>query len=213
MTTTILIADDHVLFRQGLAALLREQAEWEVVGEAGDGEEAVRLAEALGPQIAVLDIEMPRMTGIEAAHRIRQLSPATRIVALSMYAEPLYQRKMFQAGASAYVLKNEAIDDLVDAIRAALRGERFVSPAIGQQGAASPPRSAVLDRHALTGRELDVLRLLAEGHRTKDVARQLGISAKTVETYRTRLMLKLGIDNLQGLVKFAIQAGLISSKF
>ena len=116
MTTTILLVDDHVLFRQGLALLLREQGEWQLVGEAGDGEAAVRLAEALKPQIAVLDVEMPRLGGIEAAHRIRQVSPATRIVALSMYGDTLYQERMFAAGAAAYVLKNEAIDDLVEAI-------------------------------------------------------------------------------------------------
>ena len=112
MTTTILLVDDHRLFRQGLALLLREQGEWQIVGEAGDGEEAVRLAEALNPQIAVLDVEMPRLSGVEAARRIRQVSPDTRIVALSMYSDRHYQERMFQAGASAYVLKNEAIDDL-----------------------------------------------------------------------------------------------------
>ena len=210
MTTTVLLADDHVLFRQGLAMLVREQGEWEIVAEASDGEEAVRLAGTLKPQIAVLDVEMSRVNGVEAAHRIRQVSPETRIVALSMYGDAHYQNRMFEAGASAYVLKNEAIDDLVAAIQAALRGECFVSPAVDRRRAAVDLRSAEVDKRALSERELEVLRLLAEGKRTKVIADILSISGKTVETYRGRIMLKLGIDNLAGLVKFAIRAGIIS---
>lgn len=208
MKTTILLADDHVLFRQGLALLVVEQAGWVIVGEAGDGEEAVRLAQRLQPQIAVLDVEMPQMDGMEAARRIRQVSPATCIVALSMYGDAHYQERMFQAGASAYVLKNEAIDDLVTAIATALRGERFISPAAGRLAEAAPLRSIALDKTSLSEREMDVLRLLAEGCRMKEIAESLDISARTVETYRSRIMLKLGIDNLPGLVKFAVRAGI-----
>jgi DNA-binding NarL/FixJ family response regulator len=116
---------------------------------------------------------------------------------------------MFEAGASAYVLKNEAMDDLVTAIEAVLRGERFVSPAASAAPRAAPSRSVELDRASLSDRELDVLRLLAEGMRTKEIAATLRISAKTVETYRGRIMLKLGIDNVPGLVRFAIRAGII----
>jgi len=210
VTTTILIADDHKLFRQGLAALLREQPGWEVVAEAGDGEEAVRLADALKPQIAVLDVEMPRVGGVEAARRIRQASRETRIVALSMYGDAHYQERMKDAGAAAYVLKNEAIDQLVDAIKAVLRGERFVAPAVVRRESVVALRSAQLDKDQLSARERDVLRLLAEGKRTKEIAGVLGVSAKTVETYRSRLMIKLGIDNVPGLVRFAIRAGLVS---
>jgi DNA-binding NarL/FixJ family response regulator len=210
MTLTVLLADDHVLFRQGLALLVREQEDWEIVGEAGDGAAAVALAEAYRPHIAVLDVEMPGMNGIEAARRIRQASPETRIVALSMYGDAHYQQRMFEVGASAYVLKNEAIADLVEAIQAALRGDCFVSPTVAPN-ATVPRRSAELDRRALTEREVSVLRLLAQGQRTREIAETLGISAKTVETYRGRIMLKLGIDNLPGLVKFAIRAGIIST--
>lgn len=210
MTTTILIADDHKLFRQGLAALLREQPGWEVVAEAGDGEEAVQLAEALKPQIAVLDVEMPRVGGVEAARRIRQASRETRIVALSMYGDAHYQERMREAGADAYVLKNEAIDQLVDAIKTILRGEKFVAPAVVRRESVVALRSAQLDKDQLSPRERDVLRLLAEGKRTKEIAGVLGVSAKTVETYRSRLMIKLGIDNVPGLVRFAIRAGLVS---
>jgi len=204
--TTILLADDHVLFREGLALLIGQRTGWKIVGQAGDGEEAVQLTEALQPQIAVLDIEMPRLNGLEAARRIKRVSPATRIIALSMYGDPHYQERMAEAGASAYVLKNEAMDDLVDAIEAVLRGERYVSPSAGTM---PPLRSAEVDKVTLSGREREVLRLLAAGLRAKEVATRLGISAKTVETYRSRIMLKLGIDNLPGLVKFAIRAGII----
>lgn len=212
MIITVLLADDHVLFRQGLALLVREQEGWQMVGEAGNGEEAVALAEARQPHIAVLDVEMPRINGIEAARQIRQVSPGTRIVALSMYGDAHYQERMFEAGASAYVLKNEAMDDLVEAVETALRGERFVSPAVAQNGAIVERRSAELDKRALSEREMDVLRWLAQGQRTREIADALGISAKTVETYRSRIMLKLGIDNLPGLVKFAIRAGIASAE-
>lgn len=210
---TILLADDHVLFRQGLAALLRNHGQWEIVGEATDGEEAVRLARRHQPDIAVIDVSMPLISGIEAAPLIRRASPDTRIVALSMHGDSHYQDLMFKAGALAYVLKNEAICELVDAIQAALRGERFVSSVVTQRGAPLSARSADLDKHLLSEREIEVLRLLAEGQRTKEVAERLGISAKTVETYRGRAMLKLGIDNLAELVKFAIRAGITSTKF
>jgi len=208
VTTTILLADDHPLFRQGLAALLRDQAGWQVVAEAGSGEEAVRLAAQWLPQFAVIDVEMPGIGGIEATRRIRDISPQTRIVALSMYADAYYQDRMREAGASAYVLKNEAIDQLVAAVGAVMRGELHF-PGAGR-GTVAARRSARIDQDELSAREREVLRLLAEGRRTAEIADLLGISPKTVETYRSRLMNKLDIDSLSGLVKFAIRAGLVS---
>jgi len=206
--TTFLLADDHVLFRQGLAMLICSQNDWDIVGEACNGDDAVRLAALLKPDIAVLDVEMPGLNGIEAARRISQATPATRVVALSMYSDTHYQERMFEAGALAYVLKNEAIDDLVLAIQSVLRGNRFISSAFVRQGVAVSPRSAKTDISILSKREVDVLRLLVEGNRNSEIAVVLAISVKTVETYRSRIMLKLGIDNLPALVKFAIRAGI-----
>ncbi|WPL18063.1 Nitrogen regulation protein C [Thiorhodovibrio winogradskyi] len=215
MPPTLLLCDDHRLFREGLAALLRhDQPDWEVVAQAGDGEEAIRLAEALKPDLAVLDLAMPGIGGIAAAAVIRARSPHTRIVALSMYDDSQSRERMFAAGAAAYVLKNEAGADLVAAITAVLRGETFVSPALALAGPSggAPRREARADSALalLTAREREVLNLMARGRRTKEIANDLGISAKTVETYRSRVMLKLGLDNLADLVKFAIRAGLIA---
>lgn len=139
MTITVLLADDHVLFRQGLALLVRERGDWRIVAEAGNGAEAVALAEASQPRIAVLDVEMPGMNGIEATRRIRRVSPETRIVALSMYGDTHYQERMFEAGASAYVLKNEAIDDF---------GRSHRSRAAGRALCESRRRPARLDNSA-----------------------------------------------------------------
>jgi DNA-binding NarL/FixJ family response regulator len=210
LTTTILIADDHAVFRHGLAMLLRERNGWDVVAEAGDGEEAVRLAGTLRPRIAMLDIEMPGLSGIEAAQRISRVSPETRIIVLSMYADARYQARAREAGASAYVLKTEPIAALVEIIDLVLRGVGFVSNTFRPGASAAALRSAKVDLEALSAREREVLRLLAEGRRTQEIAELLGLGVKSVETYRSRLMNKLGIDNVAGLVRFAIRAGLVS---
>jgi len=212
MKVNILLCNDHALFREGLAALLARHTGWRIVAEAGDGAAAIRLAEQHKPDLAVLDVSMPGVSGIEAAGGIRVVSPNTRIIALSMYGDLHYRQRMFDAGAEAYVLKNEAGAQLEQAIDAVLRGETFISPALCKQQAPHPQRSAELEQYKLSEREREVLRRLAQGQRTKDIASDLGISAKTVETHRSRLMLKLDIDNLVGLVKFAIRAGLVSSE-
>jgi DNA-binding NarL/FixJ family response regulator len=211
LTTTILIADDHAVFRHGLATLLRERNGWDVVAEAGDGVEAVRLAGTLRPRIAMLDIEMPGLSGIEAAQRIRKVSPESRIIVLSMYADARYQGRAREAGASAYVLKTEPIATLIEVIDQVLRGVGFVSNTFRPGASAAALRSAKVDLEALSAREREVLRLLAEGRRTQEIAERLGLGIKSVETYRSRLMNKLGIDNVAGLVRFAIRAGLISA--
>jgi DNA-binding NarL/FixJ family response regulator len=210
MTISIVLADDHVLFRQGLAALLREQPGWQVVGEAGSGEEAIDLVALLKPTVAVLDVEMVGMGGIDAAERIREISPGTKIVALSMYSSAHYQQRMRRAGASAYVGKSQPIAELVEAVKAVIGGRVYDPGSPELPALAAQVRSARVDADALSEREREVLRLLAEGQRTVVIAETLGISHKTVETYRARLQQKLGINDLSGLVRFAIRAGLIS---
>ena len=208
MGVRVILADDHALFRKGLSLLIKEQTDWEVVGEASDGDEAIVLAEQLQPQIVILDLEMPRMNGLEAVRALRQRVPAAGIIVLSSYSDRQYLESAFSSGALAYVLKNEAMDDLVGAVDAALRMRRFISPALSQSPPAVERRSVEIDKDLLSRREQDVLRLLSEGCRTKEIAQLLNISTRTVETYRSRLMLKLGIKTLPGLVKFALRAGI-----
>ena len=208
MNLSILLCDDHPLVVEGLAVVLGRERGWRVVAQTAEGAEAVRLAGALRPDIAVIDVAMPGMNGIDTAAGIRAVSPQTRIIALSMYADDHYVRRMRAAGASAYVLKNEASTDLVAAIRQVLGGAAFVRPSPSAGGSGATGRSVEVDAAVLTDRERAVLRLLALGRRTRDIAQDLGISAKTVETYRGRVMLKLGIDSLAGLVRFAIRAGI-----
>lgn len=210
MSKSILIADDHEAFRHGLASLLRELGGFDVVAEAADGAEAVGRAGSLQPDIALLDLEMPRLTGIEAAPQILKASPRSRIVVLSMYADAHYQERARKAGASGYALKSEPITALLEILDLVLRGAAFVSNTLPRSDSAVALRSAKLDLDELSPREREVLRLLAEGRRTTEVAALLGVSVKSVETYRSRLMDKLGIDSIAALVRFAIRTGVIA---
>lgn len=208
MPLTFLLCDDHALFREGLAALLERQPGWRVIAHAADGDEARRLATEHQPDVAVLDVSMPGMDGVTAAARIRDSSPEIDIIALSMYGDEHYRRRMFDAGAKAYVMKRDASVELVTAVQAVLRGETYLSPTLSDPG--QRPRSVEVDIRQLTSRESEVFRLLALGRRPKEIAEMLDLSVKTVETYRSRLMLKLGIDNLADLIKAAIRAGIVS---
>ena len=210
MTLDILIADDHVLFRQGVAALLRTQPGWRIVGEAGTGKEAVELAQRLKPHVVILDVEMPELDGIEAAHQITGMLPQTRIVALSMYANAHYRQRMQDAAAMAYVSKNQPIDELVAAINLAVGRDSASIRKPSRPRNTGAKASAVLALNALSNRERTVLRLLAEGQRMAGIATTMEISLKTVETYRARLQQKLEITELSDLVRFAIRAGLVS---
>jgi len=209
MTLDIVIADDHVLFRQGLAALIREQPGWRVIAEAGTGSEAIALARKLKPDVVILDVEMPDMNGIDAAETISAVSPATHIVALSMYANPHYRQGMLKNGAAIYVRKSQSIDELVAAIRTAVEGGAGTDVPDHDTPDADHAVSASVESGTLSNREREVLRLLAEGRRMNDIAAALGISLKTVETYRARLQQKLRISDVSGLVRFAIRAGLV----
>jgi DNA-binding NarL/FixJ family response regulator len=206
--TTFLLCDDHTLLLEGLTALMEREPGWRVVAQTSDGAEAIRLAGELTPDVALIDVAMPGMNGMETAAGIRMASPATRIVALSMYADDHYLQRMLAAGARAYVLKGEASTDLFNAIRAVLQGETFVSPSLSRDGRRAVQRAVEVDQASLSDREREVLRRLAQGQRNKEIAIHLGISDRTVETYRNRLMHKLKVNNLADLVRFAIQAGI-----
>lgn len=210
----ILLADDHTLVRAGIRSLLESLPDVEIVGECEDGREAVALVEKHSPDVAVLDIGMPGLNGIEAARRISATSSRTRIVMLSMHTEPTYVRQALEAGASGYLLKSAAASELPLAIRSVMRGETYLTPRISQEvvrGYLRPEEgSAPAPLAGLTGRQREILQLVAEGQSTKEIAHRLNVSIKTVETHRQRLMDRLDIHDVPGLVRFAIRAGIVS---
>ena len=210
----LLLADDHHLVRQALHALIEKDPSFEVVAEAEDGQTAVDLARSLQPDVAVLDVAMPRMNGIQAAERIRKHCELCRIVILSMHQEEIVIRRAFRSGASAYVLKSAVGDELRRAIRAAVRNERFLSSAISPELAdgirSSSEEAPLLSRFdRLTPREVEVLQLVAEGRTSPQIAELLSISVKTVEKHRGNLMSKLDVHDLAGLIRIALQHRLV----
>ncbi|MCE6999082.1 response regulator transcription factor [Saccharothrix sp. S26] len=209
----ILLADDHALVRRGVRLILDNEPDLNVVAEAGDGAEAVAKARAERPDLAILDIAMPRLTGLQAARELSRLQPDLRILMLTMYDNEQYFFEALKAGASGYVLKSVADRDLVEACRAAMRGEPFLYP-----GAVTSLIRNYLDRvregdgipaRAITDREEEILKLVAEGHSSKEIADLLFISAKTVERHRANLLQKIGLKDRLELTRYAIRAGLI----
>ena len=206
----ILIADDHPMFRQGLKTLLEREG-FEVVGEAADGHEAARLARQLNPSIAVLDLGMPSLNGIEAARDIYKRAPGTQVVLLTMYEDDAYVLEALRAGIRGYVLKAQAASDLLAAIREVLRGAVYLSPGISEAVINAYMSKAELPPDPLTDRERQVLQLVAEGNTTKQIASTLGVSVKTAESHRTRMMQKLAIHETASLVRYAIRRGFIQA--
>lgn len=204
----IILADDHLMFRQGLRSLLESEG-CEIVGEAGDGREAVRLARETEPDIAILDIGMPVLNGIDAAREIRRRAPDTQLILLTMYEESAYVLESLQVGIRGYVLKAQAAEDLVAAIRQIERGGVYLSPGISETLIDAYRTKSELPEDPLTPRERQVLQLVAEGKTTKQIAAILTLSVKTADSHRTRLMKKLGIHDTAGLVRYAIRRGLI----
>jgi len=204
------LADDHTLVRAGLRALLQHLG-MEVVAEASDGREAIAAAKAHRPDMVLMDISMPGLNGLEAISRVLDECPGTRVIILSMHASDEYARQAFRLGASAYLVKDSAVEELQHAIDAVLAGRSYVSAQLAQGGmdAGAQVPFATLDR--LTPRQREVLQLIAEGRTTKGIARELGVSVKTAETHRTQLMERLNIHDVAGLVRFAIRAGLAAS--
>jgi two-component system response regulator NreC len=207
----ILLADDHAVLRAGLRALLAAQGDLEVVGEASEGAEAIRLCQALRPDVVVMDIGMPGVSGIDATFRIKRDLPAAKILILSMHDDQGYLRQVLRAGASGYVLKKAADTELLAAIRAAARGEVFLDPTLAKAlvDEVMEPKAASGEPPALSDREREVLRLLAHGHTNQQVADRLCISVKSVETYKARLMEKLGLKGRAELVRYALHHGLL----
>ncbi|MCU0588579.1 MAG: response regulator transcription factor [Syntrophobacteraceae bacterium] len=214
MELTILLADDHKIVRDGLRALLEKETDMEVIAEAEDGESAVRLVGELNPSVVVMDIGMPDMNGIEATRQIVGSHPGVKVIALSMHSDKRFVGGMLKAGAAGYLLKDCAFGELANAIRAVTQGQTYLSAQIthvvvqGYVRQAAPSAPAGAD--VLTGREREVLQLLAEGKSTKDIAAVLRLSARTVETHRQQIMNKLNIHKAAELVKYAIREGVIT---
>jgi len=203
----ILLADDHNIVRQGLRALL-ERANFEVVAEAGDGQEAVRLAETLKPDIAVLDLVMPVLNGLDAGRQIIQRG-ASAVILLTMHTGEHHVAAALRAGIRGYLLKSQAAEDLVHGIREVSRGRIFLSPEVSRMVVDGYLSGTTLT-DPLAPREREVLQLVAEGKTSKEIAAQLGLSVKTAESYRTHIMEKLDIHETAGLVRYAIRRGLIT---
>lgn len=210
----ILLADDHTVVRQGLRKVLEEQADWEVVAEAGDGREAVRQAEEFKPDIAILDVAMPLLNGIEATRQIAKRLPAVRVLILTMHADEAYVTQILKAGASGYLLKDSADVDLVQAVTEVSRGKSFFSPSIARLMLDEYVRPRgdrdVSDRYeALSTREREIFQLIAEGKTNKEIAALLSVSPSTVETHRAHIMEKLDLHSAAEIVLYAVRRGVI----
>ncbi|MBL8058744.1 MAG: response regulator transcription factor [Anaerolineales bacterium] len=209
----VLLADDHTLVRKGLRSLLDAEAGLEVVGEAEDGREAVHKAQALAPDVVLMDITMPGLNGLEATRQIRKALPRVKVLALTVHANAEYVFQILRAGASGYLVKQAAVTELIEAIRTVSRGETYLSAALSPaaveayrrqaEAMAAPPR--------LTDREREVLQLIAEGRTNREIAGRLAVSVKTVEAHRAHVMEKLGLRTTAELTKYALRQGIITS--
>jgi len=204
----VILVDDHSMFRQGLHAVLETQ-DFDIVGEGSDGREAVRLARSLDPDVAILDVSMPLLNGIDAAREIHRLAPRTQVVLLTMYKEDAYVLEALRAGIRGYVLKAQAASDLVAAIREVMRGSVYLSPGISEAVVNAYMSQSTPSPEPLSTRERQVLQLVAEGKTTKQIAAILSLSVKTADSHRTRIMKKLDIHETASLVRYAIRRGLI----
>lgn len=213
-TTTIVLADDHQVVRQGLKALLEAEADFKVVGEAGDGLQTVLRVELTSPRVLVLDLMMPGLNGLDVIPQVKKCSPHTQVVILSMYSNEAYVLEALGSGASAYVLKDSSSGELVHAVREAAAGRRYLSPPLSDRAIEiyqQKAKAATLDRYeTLTAREREVLHLVAEGHTSAEIAGRLGISGRTAETHRSHLMHKLDLHTQTELIRFALKRGIVS---
>lgn len=206
----VVLADDHAIVRAGLKALIDGHPDMEVVGEAADGGMACARANELRPDVVVMDVSMPGVNGVQATRDLRSQLPQVKVLALTVHEERSYLRELMDAGASGYVLKRSAAEDLVHALRVVARGDVYLDPSVamavlGARARAHPPDESL--GHDLSERETEVLQLIAQGHSNKEIAARLAISVKTVETYKARSMDKLGLRGRADIVRFALQKG------
>lgn len=202
---TVLLVDDHSLVRRGFRRMLEDESDMEVVGEAGDGEESIKLAKKLHPKVVVMDCALPGMNGLQATRQIIEDSPDTAVLMLSMHSESTWVRQAIEAGAKGYILKNALDLELGEAIRKVAAGETVFDPQVEQRSALKGERSA-----ALTQRELEVLQMIVDGKSNKEIATELDLSANTVAVHRANIMSSLGIHKTAELVVYAIRAGLVN---
>src|SRR5256884_3824751 len=213
----VILADDHTVVRQGLRALLVAEGDIEIVGEAENGRQAVQLVKKFLPDVAVIDIAMPVLNGLEATRQITRTVPTTKVLILSSYSDDEYVQQLTEAGAAGYLVKQTAANELLKAIREAQRGNAYFSPAIAKRlrdrcrGALASGQSGGKRTDCLTTREAEVLQLIAEGRANKQIAAELSISIKTVEKHRQQVMNKLGIHDVAGLTRHAISKGIIET--
>jgi len=211
---SIVIADDHTIVRQGMRKLLETYPELQILGESQDGDETVELAKQLLPDLIIMDISMPGLSGLEATRQIKKRFPEVKILILTMHAEKEYIFNILQSGASGYLLKGSPIEELISAIHAVRRGEFYLSPPVSKSiiedyigGGRAIRRPVAARSQMLTTREREVLQLIAEGHTSKSIATHLSVSFKTIETHRSHIVQKLNIHNAAGLIRYAIQKG------
>src|SRR6202522_4567847 len=205
----ILLADDHAMVRKGFRLILETQPDMQIVGEAGNGREAVELAEKLQPDLEVMDVTMPELNGIEATRRLSTVAPRARVLALSMHKDSVYVREILRAGSRGYLLKDSVDTDLIAAVRAVAKGEGYLSPGVSDAVLTDYRRHVTDPLDLLTSREREVLQLIAEGKTNKEIATSLSLSVYTVEAHRGRLMEKLNLHSTGELVRFAVRNGLI----
>lgn len=214
---SVLIAEDHTILREGIRSLLATSPELEIVGEAADGREATERAEALQPDLLITDLSMPRMSGVESIRAVKKVSPSTKILVLTVHKTDEYILATLEAGADGYLLKDSTYAELLMAVKHVLAGRRYISPGISDKVLKGylDGRKELKEKSAwstLTAREREVLKLIAEGYKNKEIADDLCISVKTVEKHRANLMEKLNLHNVQALTAFAIQKGLVSGE-
>jgi two-component system response regulator NreC len=205
----ILLADDHAVVRQGFKMILAAQPDMEIVGEAGNGREALDLAGQLQPDVIVMDVAMPELNGIEATRRVADLSPRSRVLALSMHKDSVYVREILRAGARGYLLKDSIASDLLAAVRAVARGEGYLSPGVSDAVLNDYRRHVTDPIDLLSSREREVLQMIAEGKTNKEIATVLNLSVYTVDAHRGRIMEKLNLHSVTDLVRFAVRCGLV----